>query len=757
MSDNEARLRVVIDTLNKSHGEIKSFEHDLKGANDQAKSAKGGFADLAGKFEELTGVGIPTALTLGTVGTAIGVVYGLVSDSVGRFSEYTEEVRGLSSAYSLTARQASMLIQTLDDARVSPQAVTTAFRTMADKGIQPTVENLAKLADEFNDIQDPIERSKFLAETFGSRAGPEMAKALALGGDALKAYGKAAVDAGLTLTAADLDAAERLKQAQDEVADAQLRLDNTVGPVASRLGAGLMSAVVMLVNMAADALIHEAVPAVTDLRDASIDTESAFSGMGTTAIGVLDAITIKAADPVAELQAQQDAAAKLKREYSELSTLIGGQFGKENDRHEQSLTDLNKKAAELKGKIDALTQSNGKYYEYTQNSTMSANELALAQYELADAQAQLAQTTDPEKQLRLNVQIEDLQTKVSGATTVVRGYIDNSKDIGELSGEYDEVTAAIQRENQAHRENTLSMVFNLLMQQEQMNGYKNFTIGELGTIAQSWGLIDEDTAAALGSMESALADHAHDPKAYADQISQDLDKSGGSMKAAASGVYTTLEEAKTNVASLSGQIDQHAHDSGSTAKTETDGIVTNYQDAVAQSGTLSGLISQYSHGASSDVSSTTAVMNADIARSMGLASSLVSQLEQEINGKQYHNYIITHLVTSNDGGYIAPGAPTLIHGGHSAGGSFVVPGNGQGDRPFTVLLEPGELVTVTPRERVSSGGAETPQPISTAQGGGGANLTFNIYQQPGESASALADRIGSLVTRKARADAKARG
>ncbi len=48
--------------------------------------------------------------------------------------------------------------------------------------------------------------------------------------------------------------------------------------------------------------------------------------------------------------------------------------------------------------------------------------------------------------------------------------------------------------------------------------------------------------------------------------------------------------------------------------------------------------------------------------------------------------------------------------GYQHGGSFIVPGSGSGDRPYTLGLEPGERVTVTPRNRA----------------GGALNLTVNI-------------------------------
>lgn len=51
--------------------------------------------------------------------------------------------------------------------------------------------------------------------------------------------------------------------------------------------------------------------------------------------------------------------------------------------------------------------------------------------------------------------------------------------------------------------------------------------------------------------------------------------------------------------------------------------------------------------------------------------------------------------------------------GFQHGGSFIVPGSGSGDRPYTAMYEPGEVVTVTPRNKVGKGG--------------GVSLTINLH------------------------------
>jgi hypothetical protein len=68
--------------------------------------------------------------------------------------------------------------------------------------------------------------------------------------------------------------------------------------------------------------------------------------------------------------------------------------------------------------------------------------------------------------------------------------------------------------------------------------------------------------------------------------------------------------------------------------------------------------------------------------------------------------------------------------GFQHGGSFTVPGFGSGDRPYMVGLEPGERVTVTPRNRVG--------PV--AAGGRVLSLTVNINTPVNLADRAFAER-----------------
>lgn len=512
MADSEARLRIVLDAINNAGDELKRLQDDLKGTGEKAKEAKGGFGELAGKFEELTGVSVTSALTLGGVGAAVGTVAKIVSDSIGRYGEYAEQVRDLSYAYSLTTEQSSELIQVLDDARVAPASLETAFRSMVDKGIQPTVENLAKMADEFVSIHDPVERAEFLSEQFGSKAGPEMAKALGLGGDALRQYGKDAKDAGLLLNDADMAAAERLKQAQDSLADAQLNFDKAVGGPGTMIYAGMINAAVSEYYRLIDVLA-ELFPHQTNQVAWVQETGRAYAEMADEADRETRRFTrsyLNGLNDLDEATSQLDTTTR--NMLAVLNAGMSGSLTKENEKFEASQADLEAQAADLQAQLEKLNRTNGQYFEYVEGNGATTAELALANAKLTQAYERLNEEADPVKIAQLNLEIEKQQGLIAGADVVIGGYVDNSKKIGELSAEYEEVTAAVEANKRAHEEATNRILWNMTQQLYAVDGLTTEEIAALTEIGVGLGIYDAETARVMQSVQASITEHGTNAK-----------------------------------------------------------------------------------------------------------------------------------------------------------------------------------------------------------------------------------------------------
>jgi tape measure domain-containing protein len=191
-----------------------------------------------------------------------------------------------------------------------------------------------------------------------------------------------------------------------------------------------------------------------------------------------------------------------------LSSLMRGELGNAEDQHAVKMEELIGRQGELAAEIEKATGQHGQYYEFVQESSMSQAALTLTTLQLAEAQKKLAEETDPLKQAQLQVSIERMQGEISGATTVVSGYVDKSKEIGELTGEYDEVTEAIKEQEIEHAKATRSILFNILQQQLANLGLLDEGGPALIEIAKRWGLIDEATAEATQGMIGGIKDAA---------------------------------------------------------------------------------------------------------------------------------------------------------------------------------------------------------------------------------------------------------
>ncbi len=171
---------------------------------------------------------------LDLAGKALSTVKDFVEDSVKGTMEYAAQVRDLSRAIGANAEETSAMIQVADDVTVSVGTLEAAFKAAIKKGIQPNIDTLAKLADEYNAITDPVQRSQFAMEKFG-RAGLEMAKILEQGGDAIKSAAREAKALGLTMSEENVKAARDLEINLDNLGDKleafKTKVGNAVIPI----------------------------------------------------------------------------------------------------------------------------------------------------------------------------------------------------------------------------------------------------------------------------------------------------------------------------------------------------------------------------------------------------------------------------------------------------------------------------------------------------------------------------------------------
>lgn len=167
-----------------------------------------------------------TGFNLSTISAVAGVVAvgNAVKQGIQEWQNYALSSKDASSALGVTVEDFTRLVQVADDARLSQEQLTTALQMMAKNGVAPSIENLAKLADELKGMS-VTDRAAKLSELFG-RNWKEVYKILDKGGAALKANTEA-VAAGLVVTGQAADAAEDYYLALDNLKDSVTELKNS--------------------------------------------------------------------------------------------------------------------------------------------------------------------------------------------------------------------------------------------------------------------------------------------------------------------------------------------------------------------------------------------------------------------------------------------------------------------------------------------------------------------------------------------------
>lgn len=205
----------------------------LEGANlfeKEAEKVEASQRELTGEIEQSTGANQTSSFSWTELSSAIQIgeqaflaIKGAVDSILGPVVELAGQVRTLQQNFGATPEEASKLIQAADDMGVSFGSLEGAMNIAVRKGIEPTIENMANLADEYVSIQDPIARTKFLMDNFG-RSGADLGPLMRLGADGIRELGNAAEESGLVMDQVMVDKMREYEIATDSLGDAWLSL-----------------------------------------------------------------------------------------------------------------------------------------------------------------------------------------------------------------------------------------------------------------------------------------------------------------------------------------------------------------------------------------------------------------------------------------------------------------------------------------------------------------------------------------------------
>lgn len=154
-------------------------------------------------------------LAIGGFRTAVAAVQAFINPTI----EAAGKVRELQRTIGASAEEASKLIEAADDVGVSSETLQGALEAAIKRGVEPTIAGIGELADQYNAIEDPIARVKFLQDKFG-KSGADLGPLLAKGRQGIKDLGDQAVATGKVLSQDAVDAAREYEMSVDALQDA---------------------------------------------------------------------------------------------------------------------------------------------------------------------------------------------------------------------------------------------------------------------------------------------------------------------------------------------------------------------------------------------------------------------------------------------------------------------------------------------------------------------------------------------------------
>lgn len=327
-------IEIITREIVEGKGNIAGVGKELDTVQEKANDVNSGQKSLADTFKG-SWTEISSMLNVGA--QAIQLVVEAYSEVVGTYIDYAAQVRTISQVTGQQAEDVSRLLQVTDDYKIDSEKLTQVMKKMATEGFAFTTDSLADLSDAYLEIQDPVERTNFLFETFG-REGEAFAEVMLQGGDAIRSQSDA-VSESLILTQQSLDETRDYEMAVD-------RLNEAMEGLKIQIGQGVVPPMTDLLNATT--------AAITDFEWLSDLLSGDFKGATEAAAAALIAVGFEDAAKDAEKfkKAIADATTETKNFATIASTTVTGA---------QMLDTQNKKLADS---ITAMKDAEIAYVDY---------------------------------------------------------------------------------------------------------------------------------------------------------------------------------------------------------------------------------------------------------------------------------------------------------------------------------------------------------------------------------------------------------
>ena len=525
----ESKLSIVLEAKDKATPTLNKFNQGLGETAKKTDQVMAGFKD----FTKVLGAGAAAIFT---------VSKGLDA-TIGSYVQYGQQVRELSTNLGISTEETSRLIQVSDDFKISIEEVRTSLQLAAKNGFEPSVENLAKLADRLKAMESPTERAAELSKIFG-RNWAVLNPLLAEGGDALRANA-ASIEDNLILSAESVAKTREWELALDEWQD---RVEAAKIGVGSFLVEGLLPWF----------HIAEAMPALIEdmgekLED-SIPAESQIGrwlrmgqvgqSAGEDISEALEGISETAAETIEMLPEQIDEALK------HLALLVRTDIQEDFFDTREEIADLNQELEDLgQQRIDDKFKLEAKRLEDLEQAKDHLKELKddllLARLRMGD----FTDATSDATKVAAQMEISQLTAEIKEQSTVIQELGSVSvEELIKLDAEYDERTASIKEKIESVTEawdaQTKRMIFDLAQQRLAQGGFTEEELTALSKLAgpSGLGLIDESAQRlieAIGASASEM-DAAGDQSGLFVEDLMRLQEQLNNVEGAARGMNTEL-------------------------------------------------------------------------------------------------------------------------------------------------------------------------------------------------------------------------
>lgn len=360
-----------------------------------------------------------------------------VSETYGAFQKYAGQVRDLSLITKTGAEETSRFIQVIDDYQLTAEDAETATKALKENGLVPTVETLAKLADQYKKIKDPAEAFKFIQDNLG-RGGAKWVNVLNQEGDALRAQAEQ-VSKNLILSDEQIEKAEKERLAIDALSDAWQGLKVQAG---AALGEMILST------------------QVGDAEQAYLDYAKAIG----LSVEELEKLRMNVSDTQPEFAVFTDEFNRA-REYGEAwAKVLGDDIAPALDEVNNKTIDLSKSNTEYLSLVDNIT---GRLVNYEQEHANIQQQLDEGKITLEEAGQKWQELADQQElaSRRMILSMLQQQLAVDGLDTRETNYL---LQIGQRWGVYSSDAVAAAQKAMAEV-NTLTGLLNKLPSEKNIS------------------------------------------------------------------------------------------------------------------------------------------------------------------------------------------------------------------------------------------------------------------------------------------------